>query len=275
MFRKPKLQQVHDESPYETLSSTVNAAAKSKVPATSKKKGPPPLPPPRSATLPRHFHLQQFGGNDGDGSASPKRHSQISVDGRLLKAALRKSLSIDRESLPSSEPCQLSPFITKNSIFLPLRVGVCNGFCSSATDLSISQNEKFNLHFVKHTRVIVMRDSENREEYSVPLNSSVRFGIVYDPIQDEKRALEGFYFETVGALTRNIHHVDVHIVAPNDHCTHKDDRDPGNCPYKAPECPFARSQHLKQYKSHSFASGIASGPATHSPEHLGGLHLEQ
>ena len=200
MFRKPKVQQVHDESPYATLSSTVNAAAKSKVPANSKKKGPPPLPPPRSATLPRHFHLQQFGGNDGNVSASPKRHSQISVDGRLLKAALRKSLSIDRESLPSSEPCQLSHFITKNSNFLPLRVGVCNGFCSSATDLSISQNEKFNLHFVKHTRVIVMRDSEIREEYSVPLNSSVRFGIVYDPIQDEKRALQGFYFETVGEL---------------------------------------------------------------------------
>ena len=215
MHRKPKLQHIHEESQYETLSSTVNTAATSKPPPTSRKKGPPPLPPPRSTTLPRHSHTEQFGGYDDP--VFPRRHSEAShvsnsVDGRLLKAELRRSLSIERESLlqrslsidgenlPGSEPCQLSHFISKHSNLLPFRVEVCNGFCSSATDLSISQNEKFNLHFVKHTRVIVMRDSENREEYSVPLNSSVPFGIVYEPILDDKRALEGFYFESVGEL---------------------------------------------------------------------------
>ena len=47
-----------------------------------------------------------------------------------------------------------------------------------------------------------MKDSEGREDYSVPVNSSVPFGIVYNPVQNEKQALEGFHFETVGDILR-------------------------------------------------------------------------
>ena len=196
MHRK-KVQQVSNESMYETLPSTaeVTLQSKSRASPTARQKNPPPIPPARAATLPRAARLEQKICNP----VAPKLNSD---DEKLLKAALRRSLSANKGSLPSSESCQLSDFISRHSNLLPFCVKVCNGFCSSATDLSISQNEIFNLHFVKHTKVVVMKDSEGREEYSVPVNSSVPFGIVYNPVKNEKQALDGFHFETVGDILR-------------------------------------------------------------------------
>ena len=196
MHRK-RVQQLSNESMYETLPSTaeVTLQPKSRASPTARQRNPPPIPPARAATLPRAARLEQKICNP----VTPRLNSD---DEKLLKAALRRSLSANKGSLPSSESCQLSDFISRHSHLLPFCVKVCNGFCSSATDLSISQNEIFNLHFVKHTKVVVMKDSEGREEYSVPVNSSVPFGIVYNPVKNEKQALDGFHFETVGDILR-------------------------------------------------------------------------
>ena len=99
-----------------------------------------------------------------------------------------------------SDPVPLSEFITKFSSNLPTRVQVMNGFCSSSTDLSISQNEQFFFHFIKHTRVVTLKDSENLEEFSVPLNSSVKFGLLYDPNGIEDEAKAGYCFDTAAGI---------------------------------------------------------------------------
>ena len=113
-----------------------------------------------------------------------------------VRAALRHSLSVERLKLSPKEPIPLSQFITKYSNFLPTQVQVRKGFCSSLTDLSISQDETFNFHFIKHTKVVSIRDSERKMEFSVPLNSSVEFSLVYDPNHNKEEAMNGFHFET-------------------------------------------------------------------------------
>ena len=196
MHRK-RVQQVSDDDAYETLPSTAEVTLQSQSWASpmTRQRNLPPIPPARASTLPRAARLEQKICN----SVTPRYKSD---EEKLLKATVQRSLSDNKGSLSCSESCQLSDFISRHSNLLPFCVKVCNGFCSSATDLSISQNEIFNLHFVKHTKVVVMKDSEGREEYSVPVNSSVPFGIVYNPVQKEKRALEGFHFETVGDILR-------------------------------------------------------------------------
>ena len=197
MHRK-RVQQVNDDDDaYETLPSTaeVSLQSQSRASLMTRQRKLPPIPPARAATLPRAARLEQKICN----SVTPRHKSD---EEKLLKATVQRSLSGNKGSLPCSESCHLSDFISRHSNLLPFCVKVCNGFCSSATDLSISQNEIFNLHFVKHTKVVVMKDSEDREEYSVPVNSSVPFGIVYNPVQNEKQALEGFHFETVGDILR-------------------------------------------------------------------------
>lgn len=115
-----------------------------------------------------------------------------------VAAAMHRSMSM--ELMIGSEPVPLSVFIKKFSSNLPARVQVTNGFCSSSTDLSISQNEQFCFHFIKHTRVVTLRDSQSEEEFSIPLNSSIRFGLLYDPHGKEEEAKAGYVFDTAGGI---------------------------------------------------------------------------
>ena len=117
-----------------------------------------------------------------------------------MRAAAAMQRSMSMELMKESESILLSEFISRFSSNLPTRVEVLNGLCSSSTDLSISQNEQFNLHFIKHTRVVLLKDSEGLEELSVPLNSSVLFGLLYNPNGKEDEAKEGFRFETAASL---------------------------------------------------------------------------
>ena len=49
----------------------------------------------------------------------------------------------------------------------------------------------FHLHFMKNTKVIVMETAEG-VQLSVPLNSSLMFGVVYSPNENEEEARRGF-----------------------------------------------------------------------------------
>ena len=64
------------------------------------------------------------------------------------------------------------------SIF-PVQVELINGYCSQTSKFSLMAEQRLNIHFVKHTDVITVRDAMG-VEYLVPLNSAVKFGILFD-----------------------------------------------------------------------------------------------
>ena len=163
----------------------------------------PPLPPRQGiTTLPRRqVRSHSFDTNDFLKPQRPGRVFQLASGFQSRQATrarefTRKKLSLQEESYST----RLLDFISRSSHTLPTRIQVTNGFCSSSTDLLISQNERFNLHFVKHTKVIVMHDSKHTEQYSVPLNSSIQFGLVYDPHHNSKEAQKGYHFETAASI---------------------------------------------------------------------------
>ena len=94
---------------------------------------------------------------------------------------------------------RLECFIAQHSKRFPLRVKVCKGFCGNSSEVSISQGEVFDFHFLKHNKVVSMRVLHG-VEYSVPLSSVIQFGVVYDPYGNEKMALNGFQFRTVNEI---------------------------------------------------------------------------
>ncbi len=57
----------------------------------------------------------------------------------------------------------------------------------------------YNLHFLKKVKVVSITDAGG-VHFSVPLNSSVKFGVLYNPDNDLKKSLTGYLFENVTAI---------------------------------------------------------------------------
>ncbi len=59
----------------------------------------------------------------------------------------------------------------------------------------VSANDQYNIHLLKHVRVARLRDMVGTD-YSVPINSSIEFGLVFDPVEESRvsqQALSGTY----------------------------------------------------------------------------------
>ena len=59
----------------------------------------------------------------------------------------------------------------------------------------------YNFHFIKNEKVVSIQD-DGGKVFSLPLNSSIQFGLLYDPIGDTKRALGGYLFKTIGDVMK-------------------------------------------------------------------------
>lgn len=70
----------------------------------------------------------------------------------------------------------------------PLCIRVVEGYSGATAQHTISNGDVYNIHFMKHQKVVTIRDSHGCP-YSIPLNSSVQFGIVYDP--DNEQGYDG------------------------------------------------------------------------------------
>ena len=97
------------------------------------------------------------------------------------------------------EKLTLPVFVGKYFDNLPLSVRVCRGYCGPSEDTSISEGDRFNIHFVKHTTVVAI-ECENRSKFNVPLNSAIPFGILYDPNNNQNQALKGCRFDKVSDI---------------------------------------------------------------------------
>ena len=63
----------------------------------------------------------------------------------------------------------------------------------------ISTDDMYNIHFVKHTQVVTIRD-EDGVTYSLPLESAMKFGLIYNPSSNLDEALSGYEFERVSNI---------------------------------------------------------------------------
>ena len=135
---------------------------------------PPPIPPPRSMTL-SHSTL------------SPAECKQSS-----LFHTMRKSISLDLRVIQPQGTVQISEFITQHSALLPCKVRL------TADDPSPLRTEgQLNLHFIKHTKVVVMTHSSSGDVMPVPLNSAAKFSVLYNPDNNLEQAVNGYNFESV------------------------------------------------------------------------------
>ena len=119
-------------------------------------------------------------------------------------ASTPQSITGDNFSLPggaANEKLSLSKFVSLYHKEFPIQVRVCKGFCGPSEDTSISEGDRFNVHFVKHTKIVTV-EYDNGSRYHVPLNSAIPFGILYNPDNSLSDAMKGYRFETVADLLR-------------------------------------------------------------------------
>ena len=90
-------------------------------------------------------------------------------------------------------------FINKHKNHFPAAFEVTLGFSARSEEASISEGERFIANFIKRTKVYTIED-ENKEHYSVPLNTTFQFALLYDPNSNKKEAMSGFIFKTAGDL---------------------------------------------------------------------------
>lgn len=104
-------------------------------------------------------------------------------------------------STGSSEKLNLSTFAAKYHDQLPVCVKVCKGYCGPTEGTSISEGDSFNIHFLKKTTVVnVQYENDADTKFLVPVNSSVPFGLFYDPNINSTEAQQGFQFQKVSDL---------------------------------------------------------------------------
>ena len=90
-------------------------------------------------------------------------------------------------------------FINKYKNHFPAAFEVILGFSAHSEEASISEGERFIANFIKRTKVYTIED-ENKEHYSVPLDTTFQFALLYDPNSNKKEAMSGFIFKTAGDL---------------------------------------------------------------------------
>ena len=65
----------------------------------------------------------------------------------------------------------------------------------------ISTGDVYNFHFIKNEKVMSIQDAGGTH-FSIPLNSSIQFGILYSPVGNTAQAVKGYSFKTVGELAK-------------------------------------------------------------------------
>ena len=93
----------------------------------------------------------------------------------------------------------LREVVQKYSNSFPIRIRVLQGYCSEDSEVNISTDDMYNIHFVKHTQVVTIRD-EDGVTYSLPLESAMKFGLIYNPSSNLDEALSGYEFERVSNI---------------------------------------------------------------------------
>ena len=93
----------------------------------------------------------------------------------------------------------LGQMVEKYSKNFPLRIKVLQGYCAENSELNISTDDVYNIHFMKHTNVVEIKD-EDGVMYNIPLGSSMKFGLLYNPNNQYDEAFNGMEFEKISDI---------------------------------------------------------------------------
>ena len=91
-----------------------------------------------------------------------------------------------------SESLSLHQFVQQHSKSLPARVKVVRGYYGQSADSELITDDLYDIHFVKHQKVVTIRDIKDTKGtvYSVPLSSSLQFGLVFK----QRQSMDGTTF---------------------------------------------------------------------------------
>ena len=91
-------------------------------------------------------------------------------------------------------------FANRYSEQLPMQVYVSKGTYGMEDKYSLSTDDICNIHFVRRRELIEVEDKERQLNLFIPLNSAIKFGIVYNPQDNENEAMKGYLFPNVSDL---------------------------------------------------------------------------
>ena len=94
----------------------------------------------------------------------------------------------------------IQSLIEKYSKCVPLRIRVLQGYCSDTADINISTGDLYDVQVMKTTKVVTIRDQDGMT-YRVPLESMMKFGLVFNLSSNYDEGLCGYTFRTVSDLT--------------------------------------------------------------------------
>ena len=148
-------------------------------------------------TLPRQIsNSPHFSGS----TRHSRSNSDCGMSPPLLptKHTTSESISISGYYKSSSEmPLRL--FSEKHREDLPVKVLVTKGYYGPDERTSISDGDMFNIHFFKQAKIVKVQDT-NKYEYTVPLNSSLEFGLMYSLPSGFKQVDLKYHFKTIGEV---------------------------------------------------------------------------
>lgn len=95
---------------------------------------------------------------------------------------------------------EVNDILTKYSNHLPLKVLVSKGIYGMEERYSLATSDKCVIHFIKKRELVQVQDPKTNTEFSVPLNTAIKFGVVYNPHSDESEAMTGLQFQYVSDI---------------------------------------------------------------------------
>ncbi|KAL5503441.1 hypothetical protein EMCRGX_G010393 [Ephydatia muelleri] len=166
--------------------------------------------PPRSEWAVNNSTVEtplQFQATGSSVSSKPEFESRLSRVRRSLRQSI-SNLRVRRASAECHEPVSSPPtagnkktlrdYISKYSQDLPQQVTIEEGHLDTSYEFSVG--EVFNLHFIKRTMFVDIRDHIERTSALVPVYGCVEYSLVYDPDGDAEKAKVGYTFQTVGNM---------------------------------------------------------------------------
>ena len=100
---------------------------------------------------------------------------------------------------PTGETMTLSGLADTHSSRFPLKIHLLDGYYGQTARFTLSSSDMFDIHYSKRTQVVSVRDSLGTD-YSIPLNSAIQFGIVYNMVTSKSQPPPQTAFGTVQDL---------------------------------------------------------------------------
>lgn len=124
----------------------------------------------------------QMTSDDPQSSSTPKSIHSFAPNGQMEKTDTIRSL------------------IQKYPQYVPIRIRVLQGYCSDSADINISTGDLYDIQQIRATKVVTVRDQDGMS-CRVPIESSMKFGLVFNLSSNYDEGLCGYTFKAVSDLT--------------------------------------------------------------------------